>query len=207
MKAVKLNVTKRDLSLGKGNLNRQRKEGYIPAIVYGSNVGTIPVTVIRKDLQALLSQHGNNAIIALNLEGRKPVQVMIKEIQTHPVAGHLWHVDFAEVYMNKPIRTEVYINFDGEPQGVDKGGIVQYGDTAVEIECLPNEIPENLSMDISNLEIGDKLTVGDLNFAENIQILSEPEQVLVSVVPPRMEVEDEEEPAGEGTEENNQDAE
>ncbi|MDK2823051.1 MAG: large subunit ribosomal protein [Clostridia bacterium] len=191
MKSINLELTKRNTSLGKGALNRMRKEGVLPAVVYGKKVGTVPVSVVKKDLIGILNNHGTNAILNLIIAG-KPIQAMIKEIQSHPVTGHYWHVDFAEISLDQEIRTEVQINFTGEPQGIKEGGIIQYGDTTVEIECLPEDIPGSFTMDISKLKIGDKLTVGDIKTENNVKILSEPEQILISVIPPVMDDEDEE---------------
>ncbi|MFZ7104733.1 MAG: 50S ribosomal protein L25 [Peptococcaceae bacterium] len=202
MKTVILEVSDRNGSLGRGALNRMRAEGRLPAVIYGPQTGTVPITVSKRDLLNILNTNGLNAILTLKVKN-KSVQAMIKEIQTHPVTGHYTHIDFSEVSMNKKIRTEVAVNFTGEPKGLAAGGIIQYGDPAVEIECLPGNIPENLAMDISDLAIGDKLSVGSLVVNEQIKIISEPQQILISVIPPVLEEDEEEqaEHAGNVTEE------
>jgi len=192
MKSISLAAGKRDSSLGRGALNRMREEGNLPAVVYGPKIGTKPIVVAKKDLANVLSSHGTNAIITLQVDG-KNIQAMIKEIQTHPVTGRYWHVDFNEIAMDRKIKTEIQVHFEGEPEGVKEGGILQYGDTTVEIECLPKDLPERFTLDISGLRIGDKLTVADLNETNNLRILAEPEQVLISVIPPVMDTEDKEE--------------
>ena len=192
MKSIVLETTERNASLGRGALNKLRKQGVLPGIIYGTKIGNASVLMAKKDLLNVLSSHGLNAIITLNIKGQT-IQAMIKEIQRHPVTGHYWHIDFGEISMHKKIRTEIQVHFEGEPEGVKDGGIVQHNDTAVEIECLPHDIPERVILDITSLKIGDKLTVANIVVSENVQILSEPEKVLVTVVPPIMAEEDEEE--------------
>ncbi|MFZ5945277.1 MAG: 50S ribosomal protein L25 [Bacillota bacterium] len=192
MRTITLKASKRESDLGRGALNRMRKEGVLPAVIYGSKFGTLPVTVEKKEFLSVLNSHGANAIISLKV-GEKSVQTMVKEIQTHPVTGHYWHVDFSEIYSDRKIRTQIPVNFVGEAAGQKEGGILQYGDTGVEVECLPANLPENFTLDISSLHIGDKHTVADLKTDEGIKILSEPEQVLISVIAPVMDAEDNEE--------------
>jgi len=192
MNPITLEITERNASLGRGALNNLRKQGILPGIVYGTKIGASAVLMAKKDLLNIISSHGLNAIITLNIKGQT-TQVMIKEIQRHPVTGHYWHIDFGEISMHKKIRTEIQVHFEGEPEGVKDGGIVQHNDTVVEIECLPHDIPERVILDISSLKIGDKLTAAHIIVSENVQILSEPEKVLVIVVPPVMVDEEEEE--------------
>ncbi|KJS85666.1 MAG: hypothetical protein JM58_07985 [Peptococcaceae bacterium BICA1-8] len=191
MKSINLEITERNASLGRGALNKLRKQGVLPGIIYGTKIGNASVLMAKKDLINVLNSHGHNAIITLNIKGQT-IQAMIKEIQRHPVTGHYWHIDFGEISMHKKIRTEIQIHFEGEPEGVKDGGIVQHNDTAVEIECLPHDIPERVILDVSSLKIGDKLTVADIMVGENVQILSEPEKLLVAVIQPTMDNEEEE---------------
>jgi len=192
MKSITLEVIKRDTSLGRGALNRMREEGNLPGIVYGTKIGTAPIIVAKKDLNNVLSTHGINAIITLRINNNN-IQTMVKEIQTHPVTGRYWHVDFNEISMDRKIKADIQVHLAGEPEGVKEGGIIQHGDATVEVECLPKDLPDKFTLDISNLKIGDKLTVADLEQTENVKIVSEPEQVLISVIPPVMDNEDEEE--------------
>jgi large subunit ribosomal protein L25 len=197
MKAITLQVSKRDTNLSRGNLNKMRETGSLPGVVYGPKVGSVAITVSKKELVNVLNTQGINAFISLRLDG-KSVQVMIKEIQSHPVTGQYWHVDFSEISMDKKIRTEVQVQFIGEAEGVKEGGIVQYGDTTVEVECLPQNLPERFTLDITNLKIGDKLTVADLKPEEDVKVLAETEQVLITVLPPVMKKEDGEEQEEDG---------
>lgn len=186
MKRVVLEVAERNAALGRGTLNRLREKGSLPAVVYGPKVGTVAITVDKKKVMNILNTNGINAIVHLKI-GDRTVQSMIKEIQTHPVTGHYQHIDFAEVSMNKKIRADIPLSFKGEPRGVQEGGTIQYGDTTVEVECLPGDIPESLEVDITDLGIGDKLTVDDLSTGGKVKVLSEGQQILISIIPPAVE--------------------
>lgn len=192
METISLEVTNRDTSIRRGALNKMRAAGNLPGVVYGTKVGSVPISVSKKQLDNILSSHGANAIITLLVNGQT-IQAMIKELQKHPVTGLYWHVDFSQISMDKKIKAEIQVHFEGEPEGIKEGGILQYGETSVEVECLPGEIPERFTLDISILNIGDKLTVADLEEVDNVKILAEPEQVLISVLQPAMEEEDTEE--------------
>jgi large subunit ribosomal protein L25 len=192
MKEITLEVSQRDASLSRGSLNKMREAGNLPGVVYGAKIGTIPVIVTKKELINVINTYGLNAIITLRIKGQ-PVQAMIKEIQNHPVTGSYWHVDFNEISMNKKIRAEIQVQFSGEADGLKEGGIIQYGDTTVEVECLPQNLPEKFTLDISGLKIGDKLTVADLEQTDDVKITADPAQILISVIPPAMEKEDGEE--------------
>lgn len=192
MKTITLEVSERDTSLGRGTLNKMREKGNLPGVIYGPKTGSIPIMITKKHLTDIISSHGLNAIITLPINGQS-VKAMIKEIQSHPVTGSYWHVDFSEVSMNKKIKAEIQIHFVGEPEGAKEGGIVQYGDTTVEVESLPQNLPERFTLDITDLKIGDKLTVADLEETDDIKIIAEPEKILISLIPPVMDTEDEEE--------------
>ena len=194
---IVLKAKKRESKIGKGALNRLRKAGVLPGVVYGTSIGSFPITVEKNELLSILNKHGGNVIISLDLEG-KTIPTMVKEIQNHPVSGVYWHVDLHQISMKQKVRTEIPVVFTGEPQGVNKGGVIQYGDTTVEVECLPADIPENISVDISELDIGEKITVAELTAGEKVEILSDPETILVTILAPRMEETEDEEAPEEG---------
>ncbi|NMA01112.1 MAG: 50S ribosomal protein L25 [Clostridia bacterium] len=200
MKQIILEVSKRETKLSRGKLNALRKEGLLPGIIYGREVEPIPFTADKRDLIKIIGEHGANAIITVKVDSGKPIQTMIKEVQKHPISGLEWHLDLGQISMTEVVRASVPIVFEGEPKGVAQGGFVQYGDTTVEVECLPMELPQNISIDISEMEIGDRIVVGDLKLSGDITILSEAEQVLISVVAPTLEETDESEATGEVSE-------
>lgn len=199
MQPIILDVSKREAKLGRGKLNAMRKEGLLPGVIYGQEVEPISFIVQKKEFLKIIGEHGSNAILGVKVDNGKPIQAMVKDVQKHPVTGLYWHVDLGQISLNQVVRTTIPIVFEGEPQGVSQGGFIQYGDTNVEVECLPMELPQNISLDISQLEIGDKVVVGDLKLSGDITILGEPEQVIVSIVQSTVEekVDEPEETLGE----------
>ncbi|MDI3280958.1 MAG: 50S ribosomal protein L25, partial [Bacillota bacterium] len=117
-------------------------------------------------------------------EKKQTRPVLIKEIQRDPVRGHLLHVDFHAVAMDEPVTTMVPVVLTGEGRRVSDGGIIQHGIRELEISCLPVHIPEHIEVDVSGLKLGESLKVGDLKVSKEIQILTPPEDVVVSVVAP-----------------------
>lgn len=195
MQPIILEVKEREVKLSKGKLNNLRREGILPGVIYGQTLEPIAFTVPKRELIKIIGEHGINAILGVKVGDDKPVQTMIKDIQKHPVTGNYWHLDLARISLTEAVRATVPIVFEGEPVGVHNGGFIQYGETHVEVECLPMELPQNISLDISALEIGDKVVVGDLRLSGEITVLGEAEQVIISVVAPSMEEEETEEVA------------
>lgn len=164
-----------------------RKRGLVPAVVYGKGVNeAIEVNV--KDIEAAIRSKGRNALIDLGLRGKKENNkyiVMVKEIQRDPINRQITHIDLCNISLQDKIHTTVPVTFTGEARGIINGGIVQAGLREIDIECLPANIPDNLTVDVSSLDIGDHLTVADLPQSQDYQIISDPEAVLVTVVATR----------------------
>lgn len=188
--------------LTRGELNRLRREGRVPAVIYGRGKDTQPLLVDGRLLRKVLAMGGANVLIDLQIEnGAGPVQetVMLKEIQRHLwQPDRLLHVDFIRISMEDEIEVEVPLSFTGEAAGVAEGGIIQILLREVSIKCLPGNIPELLEVDLSSLEIGGSLNAGSLELAAGITLLTAPEESLVQILAPEVEVEEEEEPAAEG---------
>lgn len=180
---------------------RLRREGQVPAIVYGKDVDApINVAVNHHDLVAALStEAGTNALITLDL-GSDSVLTMPRIIERHPFRNEIRHVDFVTVSLTEKVSAEVHVHFEGEPVGVREGGVPSYARTTVYVEALPAEIPTSIALDISDLDIGDNLRVEDLPTIEGVEYLDEPEAVIVSVTVPRALVEEEPEEELEGEE-------
>ncbi|GAB4369900.1 MAG: 50S ribosomal protein L25 [Spirochaetales bacterium] len=171
--------------LKKSATRRLRKQGIIPAILYG-NVGSIPIAVNAHDFRAKFHRISENAIISLKI-GNKVFDVLIKDYQSNIMKGTIEHLDFYEVQSDKPVRTHIPIHVEGSAKGVREGGILEVQTHELEIECLPKDLIENIPVDITNLEIGHALHVKDLNIPESIKVLSSPDQVVVSVLHARKE--------------------
>jgi large subunit ribosomal protein L25 len=185
MKELNLTAAKRD-GTGKGINRRLRQTGEIPAIVYGPETTPIPVKLSYKNLYRALHGAPLSNIINLTIEGDdKPMRkVLIREIQKNPVTGELVHLDFHHIAMDRPITLTVPVETVGLPIGVKNfGGIVEHIRRDIEISCLPTHIPELIQIDISELNIGASLHVANLK-VENVTILTDPGQTLVTVVAP-----------------------
>ncbi len=174
---------------GKSAARRLRRAQRIPGVVYGGEKGAVTVAVDPAALVGLLNR-GENVLINLSLSGDagRTAMVILKELQRDPVKGRPLHVDFLEVSMEKKIRVEVPLALSGESTGVkNKGGILEHGLRQLLVECLPLNIPEHLTADVSALDIGDVLHVADLTLPEGVRVLDDPERVVVSVVSPTLE--------------------
>jgi large subunit ribosomal protein L25 len=177
---------------------RMRGEGLVPATVYGRDGEPVSVAVNARDLYSILhTEAGMNALITLDIEGGANLLTMAKEIQRHPFRSEYYHVDFLAISLTEKVNADVLIHFEGEPAGVREGGaIIETLRNSVEIEALPQEIPSFISLDISDLEIGDTAKVSDLPVLQGVDYLDDPDAPVVTVIIPAAVVADEEEEEG-----------
>jgi len=185
MKELNLTVEKRD-GTGKGINRRLRRDGDIPAVVYGPDTAPIPVKVNYRNLYRLMHDVPMNTIINLDINGddQPARKVLIRELQKDPVTGSLIHLDFHHIPMDKPITLTVPITAVGIPIGVKTfGGIVQYARREIDISCLPANIPDKIEVDISELNVGDSVHVSDLTVGD-VTILTNAARTLITVVAP-----------------------
>jgi large subunit ribosomal protein L25 len=190
-----LQVERRD-SRGKGAARKLRAGGRIPANIYGHGVDSIAVTASAHEFGALTSKISvENTLVELELDG-KSRQVLIREIQRHPYKSQVLHVDFFAIRADEKIKVSVPVHVTGTASGVkNAGGVLQQALHEVEIEVLPSEIPEAFEIDVSSLEIGDSLHVSDLD-TMGFETSESPERTIVTVQPPRVIEEPEEEEEG-----------
>ncbi len=174
---------------GKNSSRRLRQAGKIPAILYGNKADALPVTLSPKDLMAILhSASGHNTIFSLEMPGQTPVSVMLKEWQFDPVKGSLLHADILRIAMDKLLQVKVPIMTRGEAKGVkEQGGIFEFVVREVEVECLPVDIPEHVTIDISDLALGQNLRVSDLPLGDKVKVLSDADLLVAHVIMPRAE--------------------
>ncbi len=169
---------------GKGAARRLRQTGFAPAILYGSNIEPIPLTISIKDVtKTLIDLRRQNAVINLKIEGESggTRHVMLKEVQVDPVNDTLKHVDFCEISLNKPMTLKVPIRYLGKAKGLELGGDMVVSVTEVSLQGLPFDIPSFLEIDVTDLSINDKLTCKDLVMPDNITLLEDEERVCASV--------------------------
>lgn len=166
-----------------GRARADRREGYIPAVVYGQDKETLALKLRRSDMERFLNQYSGGL---LDLESDAGVDtVMIREVQRHPVRGDVLHVDFYRVSMQDRIQTSVPIQLAGDAEVSRTGAVIQHLLREIDIECLPGDIPEYIVADVSKLAPGDNLTVADLDVPEGIVVNADPDQIVVTVSIPR----------------------
>jgi len=169
------------------NFNRQlRRSGKIPAVIYGPGKEPLSVAVDPKSIKNILySESGHNTIFTVSVDGKEHANAMVKDYQTDPVVGNLIHADFFEIAMDKLLELTVNIEIVGEAQGVKlDGGIMDLVTRSIQVECLPADIPESIKVDVSALKINDYIRVKDIQSVSNVRILTDPEVVIVTIVPP-----------------------
>jgi large subunit ribosomal protein L25 len=171
------------------NVNRRlRVSGLIPGVLYGSKKQAIAVAVSPKEIGTILrSASGENTLFDLDLAGTRR-KVILKEFQLEPVKHQLLHADFYEVALDKLLSVKVHIEIHGTPVGVKtQGGVLDFVTRELEVECLPMDIPERLTVDVSELEIGKHIRVSDIKVSDKVKVLTESDIVVVHVVAPRAE--------------------
>jgi large subunit ribosomal protein L25 len=203
----KLTVAPREL-FGSRATRRLRREGFVPGVVYGHGGEARPFQVPARELRHILSE--GHTLLDLELDGSKAVPVVIKEQQHHPVRGDVLHVDCLEVRLDEEIQAEVPIELEGTDQapGVREGGVLEHVTREVTVEALPTEIPERITVDVSEMEINDTINLDSVTIPSDVKLMAEePEEITIATLsPPRVEeepepeVEEEAELVGEGEE-------
>ena len=179
---------------GKNAARRLRRDGRVPAVIYGGETpeGRAIAVDPKEMLRILTSESGVNTLIALALDGGASSQVLVKEFQLDPLTDDLLHIDFYRLAMDKVITVTVPVTLTGEAAGVkQQGGLVDFVSRDVQVECMPAEIPEHIEVDISALMIGDGIRLRDVVAGATWTPVSEPDTLLVHVVPPKVEEEEE----------------
>jgi len=175
---------------GKGAAHRIRREGKIPAVLYGRGMGTYSLAVNPAELHKIMTSGAReNTLIVLKVAspGSEKIGnkvVMLKDLQVHPSRRTYLHADFYAVAMDEKIEVEVPIRLTGKAEGVKSGGLVEQPQREVRIRCLPSDIPEFVEVDVSALKIGDSLHIQDLPSSATCEIVAETNFTVVSVIPP-----------------------
>jgi large subunit ribosomal protein L25 len=180
---------------GKGVAHKLRAAGKIPAVLYGHGIEAIPVTVeLRSLTSALSTESGRNVLIDLEVNGETHL-TLARELQRDVLRGTLIHADFLKISRDQTIEVDVPIHVVGESPGVKEGGVVEHHLWAVTVACKPGNVPERLDADISRMVLGDRLLVRDLPLPEGVEMLTEAEETVLSVVVPQVLKLEEEVPA------------
>src|SRR5262245_1596980 len=174
---------------GKNEARRTRRRGLIPAVLYGAYQDPISVAVSPKEIQQILrSSTGYNTIFNLAVNGGETTPVMVVDDQVDPIRGNLLHADLKRIDLTKRLRVSVPVSTSGEAKGVKvQGGLLEVISRAVEIECVPDEIPENFSVDVTDLMIGQSKRASDVALSGSMKLVSSPDTVIAHVVALRAE--------------------
>jgi len=178
-------------SRGKNEARRLRVRGLAPAVLYGSEKPAVPISVSPKEVQKILhSSTGHNTIFNLAVQGVEDTPVMIVDWQRDPVRDQLLHVDLKRIDLTKRIDVKVRVQTTGDPKGVKlQGGLLEVITREIEIECLPDEIPELFTIDVGELMIGQNLRASDIPLTGSMRLLSGAEHVIAHVVAMKAEAE------------------
>jgi large subunit ribosomal protein L25 len=211
--ATTLEVQSREAEGSRG-ARRLRRSGKVPGVVYGGGDDPVNVQVDSRELRQALAHAG--AVLDLAIDGGQPTPVVLKEQIRHPVNGDTLHIDLLRVRLDQAITSTTVIELVGaeDAPGLKEGGVLEQVTREISIEALPNDIPDLIELDVSQVVIGDTLTIEALRAPAEVTILTEPETVIVTVTPPRLQIEEEPEieeetelvegeepPEGEGDEE------
>ena len=191
MLQAKLEVQQRN-TFGKQSARDLRKEGGVPAVLYGRAQDTVSIQIDARSFRQFLRTYGENVIINMEIGNGNTETVIIKEIQRHPVEKQkLIHADFIRISLDEPVTSAVPVILEGTPQGIQEGGVLEFPLRQITIYCLPMRMPTDISIDVSGLDIGDSIHVSDLSFDDDLEILDDLERTIATVSQPRVQLEEE----------------
>lgn len=186
--AISLQAKKRE-DLSRGVTKQIRREGDIPAVVYGKNKEPVTVSVNHLELVKTIRDEGRNAIITLDIEGNDKIDVLLHGYQTDPVKGDVIHADFFAVDLTEEMDIAVPVRLDGDAIGVRDGGVLQQPVFELQIRVKPQDIPDEIVVNVEELNIGDTISVADLAKSDKYEILDDPETAVATVTAPQEEAE------------------
>ncbi|HLF99828.1 MAG TPA: 50S ribosomal protein L25 [Acidimicrobiia bacterium] len=171
---------------GSAPARRLRRSGKVPAVVYGLESEPVQVSVSQQEMMHVIHRVGVNALINLEVDGSGGLLTMAREVQRHPIKGDLMHIDFVRIRADVAVQADVAVHVLGEPIGAKEGGVLEHVLFTVSVSAKPREIPENFEIDVSDLGVGDAKRVSDLDVPEGVEILNDPEAVVVNCLVPRI---------------------
>ena len=184
-KQVKLTATRRSTT-GRSAVRKIKAQGAVPAVIYGGQTEPQALQVAKRDISNILSHaSGENVLVELEIEGEGSRTALLQEVQHSPLGGEILHVDFHAISMDEMIEADVPLEPTGTAEGVKTfGGLLEQNIRSLEIECLPKDLPDSISVDVSNLNIGDSIHVRDLPLPEGVTTRVQPDLTAFSVVAP-----------------------
>ena len=171
--------------------DKKQVNSYIPAVIYGRNIKNQNLLINENDFNHIYSIAGESNLINLEINNKPPVKVLVKDVQKNPIKDNFIHIDFYKVDMNKKITAEIPLNFIGESKAVKElGGMLVRNMDVIEIECMPNDLVNNINVDLSTLNLlNDVIYISDLKLSDGLKMISEINKVIISVVEPIKEEE------------------
>lgn len=171
-------------SRGKNEARRVRVSGRIPAVIYGAFQDPRAISVNPKDILRIIhSKTGHNSIFDVEVAGAEKTPVIVADEQYHPVKGTLMHIDLKRIDLTRKLRVSVPVHISGDAKGVkQQGGVLDIVTKTIEIECVPDDIPNQFDVDVTELMIGTNIRVSDLPVKEGVRVLTAPEAVIAHVV-------------------------
>ena len=192
MKTYDLRTTQRN-TFGKSSARALRRHGFIPAVLYGPSRESVPLTISPLDLDKIYKASGTERVI-LNLiienGGTRNVTAVVKEVQASPVTGQYLHIDFHEISLNEEIVVNVSVEVTGRSKGVERGGLLQVVRYELEVSCLPTDMPDKIEIDVTSLDIGGSIHIGDIDLGDKVRLLADTGHTVVAVVAPIVEEEE-----------------
>jgi large subunit ribosomal protein L25 len=191
MAEVSLEVSRRE-STGKEAAKKLRRDGKVPAVVYGGHRDPVAITVDRKSVSELISksEHGIRSVFLLKMAGSDQQRhAMIKEVTIDPISRKMRHIDFVRVIMDEVVKVTVPVQLIGTAIGVKEGGLLDFQVRDLHVQCLPNAIPDSIDVDITALAHHEYIRVKDLKLPEGVEVLDDEERVVVGVTHARADAE------------------
>lgn len=188
MEYVPMNLEPRD-TIGSGKVNRARHEGYIPGVIYGMGMEATPVQIKGSVLSDNIRHHGQNTIYNIELN-HQTMQAVIRDLQVDRLKHEYVHVDLQRISLDQKREAQVPIRITGKSMAKTRGGVFNIQMENIIVEGLPADIPEYIEINVSDMQIGDHFTVGDLDFPDNLVMKNSPKELIVSLSPARSVEED-----------------
>jgi len=184
-------ILARTRDVGTGAAKALRRDGQVPAVLYGKEVDSVPIAINSKEMKKIMSKslgHIHKIMVEdLGLEGN----VMVQAIDRNPITGEVIHVDLHRISLTDKVKVEVPVVIVGEDELTKEGLVLQRQLRDISVECLPGDIPTEFEVDVSHLNLGDTVLAGELQVPEGVKIMTPPDEVVVVVVAPRTVVEEE----------------
>ncbi len=167
-----------------GHLKQLKRNDWVPAVIYGKGQENLTVVLERKELTKIFTRIGIRGIFSLEIEGEPAIMAQVREVQKNRMNGHITHVDFLTVTMNEKMHSMIRVHLLGEDELINTGGTLQIMLREIPVSCLPGDLPEVVEFNITGIEIGSRITIGDLKLPANIEVLEDLDTVIAHITGP-----------------------